>query len=87
MVVEWLRLKEAGDELSLVHRLKSFKAFLRDWNSSSFGDVDRGIVRVTKHIDVLDNYCWDDMKSQEVVEKRKMLQGELWKLSRYMESI
>ncbi|KAK8676816.1 hypothetical protein V6N13_142378 [Hibiscus sabdariffa] len=54
---------EVCAKISLMHRLKSFKAFLRDWNSSSFGDVDRGITRVTKQIDELDNDCRDDMKS------------------------
>ncbi|KAK8485907.1 hypothetical protein V6N12_007923 [Hibiscus sabdariffa] len=87
MVVEWSWLKEAGEDLSMLQRLRSFKPFIRDLNLSSFGDVDRGIISVTKQIDELDNYCRDDLKSQEVVDKKKVLQGELWKLSRYSESI
>ncbi|KAK8578376.1 hypothetical protein V6N13_116222 [Hibiscus sabdariffa] len=79
--------QEAGDELSLMHRLKSLKFFLWDWNSVSFGDVDRGIINVTKQLDELDNDGEVVMQSQEVRDKRKKLQAQLWKLSRYSESI
>ncbi|KAK8609489.1 hypothetical protein V6N13_061937 [Hibiscus sabdariffa] len=46
-----------------------------------------GDVLLCPKIDELDNYCRDDLKSQGVVDKKKVLQGELWKLSRYSESI
>ncbi|KAK8680644.1 hypothetical protein V6N13_109584 [Hibiscus sabdariffa] len=68
---KWSRLKEAGDELSLMQCLKSLKTFLRDWNSASFGDVDRGIVSVMKQIDELDNDGEVVLQSQEVRDKRK----------------
>ncbi|KAK8571743.1 hypothetical protein V6N12_027816 [Hibiscus sabdariffa] len=87
MVAEWSRLKEAGDEISLLHRLKNLKTFLRDWNSTTFGNVDRGMVSVMKQIDELDTNCRAVLQSQEVVDKKKKLLGELWKLSRYSESI
>ncbi|KAK8640356.1 hypothetical protein V6N13_008112 [Hibiscus sabdariffa] len=78
---------ESGDELSVLQRLRGLKAFLRGGNLSSFGDVDRGIHGVMKQIDELDNKCRDNMSSQEVVERKRLLQGELWKLSWYSESI
>ncbi|KAL4386499.1 hypothetical protein GQ457_09G030020 [Hibiscus cannabinus] len=87
MGAEWVRLKENDAENSLIHRLKSFKGFLRDWNLSSFGDVDCNITKVTKQIEDLDKDCRAAGESEEVAEKRKMLQGELWKLSRLSESI
>ncbi|KAK8530796.1 hypothetical protein V6N12_013297 [Hibiscus sabdariffa] len=80
MVAEWLRLKESGDVLSLMQRLRGLKAFLHDWNLSTFGNVDHGIKGVMKHIDAFDNHCRDDLGSQELIEQRRLLQRELWKL-------
>ncbi|KAL4324936.1 hypothetical protein GQ457_11G028430 [Hibiscus cannabinus] len=74
---EWVRLKENDAENSLIQRLKRFKVFLRDWNLSSFGDVDCNITKVTKQIEDLDTDCRAAGESEEVAEKRKLLQGEL----------
>ncbi|KAL4347923.1 hypothetical protein GQ457_17G010840 [Hibiscus cannabinus] len=57
MGAEWVRLKENDAENSLIQRLKRFKVFLRDWNLSSFGDVDCNITKVTKQIEDLDKDC------------------------------
>ncbi|KAK8644603.1 hypothetical protein V6N13_123905 [Hibiscus sabdariffa] len=72
---------------TLMKRLSAFKDFLKDWNISSFGNVDKGIKRVMGEIEQLEGDPQDSSISLSMVEKKRVLQEELWRLLRYRESM
>ncbi|KAK8694723.1 hypothetical protein V6N13_072269 [Hibiscus sabdariffa] len=68
MAVEWERLKVA-ENLNLFQRLKAFNGFLKGWNLSSFGNVDRGIQRVMSEIEQLEGNPLEVLNVSSMVEK------------------
>ncbi|KAK8690692.1 hypothetical protein V6N13_074220 [Hibiscus sabdariffa] len=78
---EWRRIRvEASSPLSILEKLRRLKGFLKVWNHKSFGSVDL-------HIDVTTNLLIDlegrDEGVEAMLETRRQLQDNLWRLLKY----
>ncbi|KAK8562035.1 hypothetical protein V6N12_049089 [Hibiscus sabdariffa] len=87
MGTEWQKLKDTTDHTDLLQRLKGLKGFLKGWNAKMFGNVYFHIQEVSKKIEELDGADPASVDLQQLLVQKRELQADLWKLSRYNESI
>ncbi|KAK8515905.1 hypothetical protein V6N12_016211 [Hibiscus sabdariffa] len=85
MKSKWCRMSaEAVSPLPILEKLGQLKGFLKVWNRESFGSVDLQIVVNTELLNDLEGR---DDGGVEMLETRRQLQGNLWKLLKYRSSI
>ncbi|KAK8573835.1 hypothetical protein V6N13_096766 [Hibiscus sabdariffa] len=85
METKWCQMSaEAVSLLPILEKLGQLKGFLKVWNRESFGSVDLQIVVNTELLNDLEGR---DDGGAEMLETRRQLQGNLWKLIKYRSSI
>ncbi|KAK8644373.1 hypothetical protein V6N13_123682 [Hibiscus sabdariffa] len=85
---EWFRFGEDSDSaFSILDKLRLMKAFLKVWNSESFCSVDLQIEATTELLNDLEERDESVEDSNKLVESRRELQGNLWRLLQYRASI
>ncbi|KAK8652030.1 hypothetical protein V6N13_141600 [Hibiscus sabdariffa] len=75
---EWRRISsEASSPLPIPEKLRRLKGFLKVWNRESFGSMDLQIEFTTELLNDLEGR---DEGTDELLETRRQLEGNLWKL-------
>ncbi|KAK8650232.1 hypothetical protein V6N13_139878 [Hibiscus sabdariffa] len=88
MELEWHRISdEVVSSLSSIEKLRVLKGFLKLWNRESFGSVDLQIEVITDLLNNLEERDGGVEEQGELVETRRQLQGNLWRLLKYRSSI
>ncbi|KAL4332330.1 hypothetical protein GQ457_07G007660 [Hibiscus cannabinus] len=82
---EWRRISDSHKTFSVVDRLRELKVFLKQWNRESFGYVETQIETTTALLNDLDDRVTE--LDDENICLRCKVQGDLWRLLRYWESI
>ncbi|KAK8701572.1 hypothetical protein V6N13_019959 [Hibiscus sabdariffa] len=82
---EWRRISDTDPLVSVVDKLRKLKVFLKQWNRVTFGSIDAQIEAATTLLNELDEKL--DNMDENMVSMRRKVQGELWRLLRYRESI
>ncbi|KAK8663361.1 hypothetical protein V6N13_083183 [Hibiscus sabdariffa] len=82
---EWQRISDSHTTSSVVDRLRELKVFLKQWNRESFGCVETQIETTTALLNDLDDQV-NELDDENICLRRKV-QGDLWRLLRYRESI
>ncbi|KAK8659887.1 hypothetical protein V6N13_030078 [Hibiscus sabdariffa] len=84
MVSDW---EESESALSILDKLRLLKAFLKVWNRESFGTVDLQLEVTTELLNDLEERDEGMEDSNKLVEFRRELQGNLWRLLKHRASI
>lgn len=85
---KWEALNISGwDSFVAKEKLKSLKKEMKEWNKSSFGDIDNRIKAATEEIKLLDDKAESSSFSEGDIMKRRELFESFWRLSRWKDSI
>ncbi|KAK8691227.1 hypothetical protein V6N13_074745 [Hibiscus sabdariffa] len=85
MESEWCRMSaEAISPIPILEKLQRLKGFLKVWNHESFESVD---LQIEVNTELLNDLEGRDEGGDEMLETRRQLQGNLWKLLKYRSSI
>ncbi|KAK8684060.1 hypothetical protein V6N13_040097 [Hibiscus sabdariffa] len=82
---EWRRISDSHTTSSVVDRLRELKVFLKQWNRESFVCVETQIETTTALLNDLDDRV-NELDDENICLRGKV-QGDLWRLLRYRESI
>ncbi|KAK8690716.1 hypothetical protein V6N13_074244 [Hibiscus sabdariffa] len=82
---EWRRISVSHTTYSVVDRLRELKVFLKQWNRESFGCVETQIETTKALLNDLDDRL-NELDNENICLRRKV-QGDLWRVLHYRESI
>ncbi|KAK8576427.1 hypothetical protein V6N13_032349 [Hibiscus sabdariffa] len=87
MELEWKCRLSGVVLVSFVNKLHALKVYLKVWNRETFGSVDLQIEVVSGLLNALDERGMAEVSIEVATEEWRKLQGQLWHLLKYGESI